>query len=440
MNKLLAIMRREFIERVRTRWFIIGTVLVPLAFGLFGYLPQMLITRETGTRRLVVLDATSAGMGTRVTQALVAARRGEAETAPPRYDVTRLPVQEDRLPAVRDSVVSLIGLRNGPEDAPDGVLVLTDSAVDGGHVSYLGANVTSVHDMDQMEQVLRPVLQEERLRAAQASEAVIHAAMVRLHVDATKVTEGRPTGQSAEASFWLAYAVDLVMYITLLIYGIQVMNAVLEEKTNRIVEVLVSSVTPFQLLLGKVLGVGAAGLVQLAIWSGTGFYLTSMLGHRSNPMGNQIAAGAAGQGLGAPAVTADLVAVILIFFLLGFFLYAGLYAAVGAMCNSTQETQQAQPPVTMLIALGMLAMFALINEPSGTLARTLTFIPLFAPIVVPVRYAIAPLSPAELGLSIFTTILGILAVVWVAGRIYRVGILSYGKRPGIKELLRWVRA
>jgi ABC-2 type transport system permease protein len=437
MNKILAIVRREFIERVRTRWFIIATFLAPVLFGLIGYLPAMLMTRETGSRRLVILDGTSAGVGQRITDALKAARRGDAAGAPPRFSLTRVEAG-DRLLAQRDSVVRLIGLRQGPEDAPDGVLVVTDSGIKAGRVTYLGANVTSLHDMEALERILEPAILQERLRSVQANEAVIQAAALPLHVDATKVIEGRLTGQSAEESFKLAYAVDLIMYMTLLIYGIQVMSAVLEEKTNRIVEVLISSVTPFQLLLGKVLGVGAAGLVQLAIWGATGFYLTTVLGPRHSPAGDLVEG--AGQGFTMPAVSADLVLIVLVFFLLGFFLYSALYAAVGAMCNSQQETQQANTPVTMMVLLAMIAMFGVMNEPSGSLARTLTFIPFFTPIVVPVRYAIAPLSPAEVGLAVATMVVGIIVVAWLAGRIYRVGILSYGKRPSFRELWRWVRA
>jgi ABC-2 type transport system permease protein len=232
--------------------------------------------------------------------------------------------------------------------------------------------------------------------------------------------------------------VNLVMYVTLLLYGMQVMTAVVEEKANRIVEVLISSLTPFQLLLGKVIGVGAVGLVQLGIWGATGFYLTSMLGSRTAGMEGMATDGGA-QAFTMPQVSVELVLVILLFFLLGFFLYSALYAAIGSMCTTTQEAQQANTPVTMMIAVGMISMFGLINEPSGTLARVLTFIPFFTPIVMPVRYAIAPMGMWEVLLAAFDVVLGLLAVTWLAGRIYRVGILSYGKKPSFKELWGWVR-
>ena len=436
MNKILAVIRREFIERVRTKSFLIGTFLVPVMMGTFAYLPQMLAKRETGARTIIVLNGSNGSAGDRVASALSGARIGAGVQARPRFVVRRIEAA-GRTEAVRDSIVSLIGLREGPLDAPDGLLVLTEEAVSSGKLAYLGSNVTSFRDMNALERTLEPVLREERLHRQGVDQSVVEAASVRLDLKATKVTQGKVTGQSAEDSFWLAYIINLMMYMTLLLYGIQVMTAVIEEKSNRIVEVLISSLTPFQLLLGKVIGVGAVGLVQLSIWGGAGFYVTTVLGRQSGPA--EIAAEGTAPSFSLPQISMELVTVVLVFFVLGFFLYSALYAAIGAMCNSQQEAQQANTPVTMVIALGMISMFALINEPSGTLARVLSFIPFFAPIVVPVRFAIAPLPALEVALSVLSMIVGILLVIWLAARIYRVGILSYGKKPSLGELWRWIR-
>ena len=247
------------------------------------------------------------------------------------------------------------------------------------------------------------------------------------------------TGESGMSSFWLAYFTSFVMYFSLIMYGIQVMGAVLEEKSNRIVEVLVSSITPFELLLGKVLGVAGAGLLQLAIWGGAARYLLEGLsGARASGAGQAVADSAA-QNVSIPTLSGELIAVILVFFLLGFLLYSALYAAVGAMCSTQQETQQAAQPVTIILAIGFIAMFSLINDPSNTLARTLSFIPFFAPLVIPVRFALTPLPLGEVLGAVAATLVGIVAVVWVAGRIYRVGILSYGKKATLREVISWVR-
>ncbi|MDX2120669.1 MAG: ABC transporter permease [Gemmatimonadota bacterium] len=439
MNKVFAVIRREFIERVRTKSFLIGTFLVPLLVAAFGYLPQLLARRDTGSKTIVVLDAASGPIGQVIANRLGADSIGEGEGRQPRFLVVRLPAA-GRLEQLRDSVVATIGLQDGPADAADGVLLLTEEAVEGGRITYLGDNAGSFRDMGALERLIGPALREERLQRKQADAAIIAAANVRLDLNSTKVTNGKATGQSGEQTFWLAYIVNLLMYMVLLLYGIQVMSAVIEEKSNRIVEVLVSSMSPFQLLMGKVLGVGASGLLQLAIWGITGFYITATLASGGTSAGGPgIAADGSAASISVPVISPELVAVILAFFLLGFFLYAGLYAAIGAMCNTQQEAQQANTPVTMCIAIAMVAVFALMNDPSSTMARVFSLIPLFAPIVVPVRYAISPLPLTEVLLSVVAMVVGIVGVVWIAARIYRVGILSYGKKPSMKELWRWMR-
>lgn len=436
MNKVFAIIRREFLERVRTKSFLIGTFLVPLLMGLFGYLPALLAKRETGSKRIVVLDAASGAIGDSVVTLLGRDSIGEGETRRARFFVTHVRA-ESRLPELRDSVVTRIGLQDGPVDAPDGVLSLTDEAVETGRIGYLGSNVGSFRDMGAIERTIEPALRRERLFRKNADAAIIAAANVKLDLVSNKVTDGKITGESGEQTFFLAYTVNFVMYLVLLLYGIQVMSAVVEEKTNRIVEVLISSLTPFQMLLGKVIGVGAVGLVQVGIWGATAFFVTSVLGGDLTPQTTGLDGTSSGVSL--PTISAGLVTVILVFFLLGYFLYSSLYAAVGAMCNTQQEAQQANTPVTMCIAVGMVTVIALMNDPSSDLARLLSFIPLFAPMVVPVRYALSPLPVSEVLMSMVAMVVGILVVVAIAGRIYRVGILSYGKRPSMKELWRWVR-
>jgi ABC-2 type transport system permease protein len=256
-----------------------------------------------------------------------------------------------------------------------------------------------------------------------------------IDLETSKITAGKLTGESGGASFLLAYIMGFVLYFAMVLYGVQVMNAVVEEKSSRVAEVLVSSLTPFQMMLGKVLGVGAAGLLQLGVWGLTAMAVTT---YRA-PLAKLV--GASPETLSqmrVPDVRPDLLAVFLVFFVLGFLLFSSLYAAVAALCNSQQEAQQANTPVTLIIVAGFMAMFSLLNEPSGALARTLSMVPFLAPFVVPVRYSVAPIPLPELLLAIAITLLTMLAVVWLAGRIYRTGILMYGKRPSLRELVRWV--
>jgi ABC-2 type transport system permease protein len=437
MHKIWAVIRREFLDKVRTRAFLIGTLLFPLLMIGLSLLPLLLNRRESSPKHIVVVDGTSGDVGVKVTDALSASRRQGSTDA--RYNVSRVPAT-GRTDAVRDSLVAFVGLEGAGSEALDGVLVLTDQSVDAGRIEYLGVNVGSMGDMNKLESELQTALRLERLRRAGIDPFVAMPALRPVDVVTQKVTAGRLSGESGSTSFILAYIMGLVLYVVMLMYGIQVMSSVVEEKTSRIAEVLMSSVTPFQMMLGKVFGVGAAALLQVVIWGTTATLLTTYRTGLAKLFGASPEALASMATVKLPSLRPDLLVVFLIYFVLGFLLFAAMYAAVAAMCNSQQEAQQAVVPVSMTMVVGYVTMFSMLNDPSGSLATTLSLIPLLAPFIVPVRYSLAPVPLPELLLSIALTFGAMLLVVWVAGRIYRVGILLHGKRPKLAEVLRWVRA
>jgi ABC-2 type transport system permease protein len=436
MNKLIAIIRREFIERVRTKAFIIGTLAFPLIMLAFGYLPGVLMNQDTRARSIALVDGSTGTAGDSMAAVLRRLKRGTGAEAVARVNLTLVKTTPADLNRVRDSLIGHVDVEGGL----DGILLVTDAGVDSGVVRYFGANVASFKEMSALEDAISPVVRVERLIRRGADSAIVAAAATKFNMQTDKVTKGRLTGESGAGSFFLAYITALVMYISLIMYGIQVMGAVLEEKSNRIVEVLISSVTPFQLMFGKVIGVAGAGLVQIGIWAIAAVAGTRAMAARSAM--DATAVDGTGQSLNANVtggVSPELMIIVLVFFLLGFVLYSALYAAVGSMCSSQQETNQAAQPVTLTLAFGFLMMFAMINDPGSALARTISFIPFFAPLIIPVRYAISPLPLIEVLGAALSTGLGVVAIVWVAGRIYRIGILSYGKKPSFKELWSWVR-
>lgn len=437
MRKVWAIIRREFVERVRTRAFILGTLLFPIFMGVMFVLPGYLMSRSLGTKRIALVDATTGGFGAQVASAFQAARIGKGETAKARYDVTRVPAV-GRAEAVRDSLVPITGLSRKTAEGFDGILVVSDSTVPSGKATYYGANVASFDDMREMEQTLRPIVIARRLEAMGVDATEVMKSVQGIDLVTTKVADGKLTGESGAATFILAYAMGFMLYFSLLLFGTQVMNSIVEEKNNRIVEVLASSLTPFQMMLGKVAGVGLVALFQIGIWAGTATYLSTHQEKILRAFG--VAPGAGGQlALALPSMKPDLLIVFLLFFSIGFLLFAAAYAAVGAMVNTTQEAGQAQMPVMMFVLAGFFSVFALIRDPNGTAAHVLTYVPMLTPFVVPMRYSISPLPIVELLSSLGVTVLGLLVVVWVASRIYRVGILSYGKKATFRDMVRWIR-
>src|SRR6184192_433687 len=263
-------------------------------------------------------------------------------------------------------------------------------------------------------------------------------AQLRIDLRTKKISGSATTGESSAQSFWLAYVMSIVLFIVIAVYGVNVMSSVLEEKTTRIVEVLVSSLRPFELMLGKVVGVGAVSIFQFAIW-GLGGRL--VLSQRAALIGN-VAPADVGQeaAFQLPPVPATTVAVFLGYFLGGFFLYSAMFAAVGAMSSSEQEARHAQQPVVFLLMIAYLSVFALANDPGSPYAVALSLVPFTSPIAMPVRWAAGSVSVSELVMSLALLGVGIGAVTWIAARIYRVGILMTGKRPNLRELIRWVRA
>lgn len=435
LHKTWSVIRREFVERVRTRAFIISTILGPVFFGAMAIIPGYLMSRDTGVKRVAVVDATSNAFGQKLSAALQAAMR-RGENAGPRYQVTRVGAT-GRLLEVRDSLVKMTGLSKRQAAGFEGLVLVSDSTVTTGRLQYLGANVGSFDDMGELERLARPLIITERLTAMGVDPAEVMKSVQGIDLVTAKVADGKLTGESGAATFFLAYAMGIILYIALLLYGQQIMTSIIEEKTSRIVEVLASSLTPFQMMLGKVMGVGMVALLQIGIWAGAATLFST---YKDKILGAMGVASSGPLPLALPSMSPDLFLVFLTFFTLGFLLFAAAYAAVGAMCSTVQDAGQAQMPVMMFVIAGFFSVFILIRDPNGPAAQALSYVPPLAPFVVPMRYSIAPLSAAQLLGSIFTAIVGLLIVIWIASRIYRVGILMYGKRATFREVLRWVRA
>jgi ABC-2 type transport system permease protein len=417
VNKVLAVIRREFIERVRQKWFWVMAILGPVIFGALIFLPALL-ARGGGLKHIVVVDGGPAGFAGQV-----AARLDQTKV----FDATVIPAGA----TVIDSLTREVGTKR-----LDGFLILTDAAVDSGKAEYRASNVSAFTAIAALQQAIGEVANATRLEREGVDPQVVARARIRVDLDTKKISGGKTTGENAAQSFTLAYFMAFILYMAILLYGINVMSSVLEEKTTRIVEVLVSSLRPFQLMLGKVLGVGAVSVFQFIIWGFSGWLLVSQRRHLVGGEG----LGDAGQVFQLPHVTAITGAVFTAYFIGGFLLYSAMFAAVGAMSSNEQEARQAQQPVTMLLIVSFISMFAMLNDPSSTLSVTLSLIPFSSPIAMPVRWAAGTLPLHEVGLSLAILALTIVGVTWIAARIYRVGILMTGKRPSMKELVHWVRA
>ena len=423
MRKIWVVVRREFVERVRSKWFIISTVLGPILMAAVIFLPMLLAERGGRHRSIAVMDVTSTEFGARVTDML---------NGSPPVDAIRLEVEVADLEAVADSLARVVG-----EKTLDGFLILTDATIEDGQAEYRGSNVSALIDMRTLQSLLRRAVVVERLDRVGVDPQLVAQAQITVEMHTIAIRGGQATEGSAEGAFMLAYIVWFVLYVAILLYGVQVMGSVVEEKTSRVIEVLISSLRPFQLLAGKVLGVGSVGLFQLLIWGIAARLLVSQRGLLLSILGLD---GGAGQVFRLPEVSTATIVIFLTYFVLGYFLYAAMFAAVGAMSSTEADARQAQTPVVMLLVIPSVLMLAILQQPDGSIAVALSLIPFCSPIAMPVRWAAAEVPLGELVLSIAFLIGALVMITWIAARIYRIGILMYGKRPSPRELIRWVRA
>lgn len=422
LRKAWAVIRREFSTRVRTRWFVISTLSVPLL--LFGTLLVPLWVGasrgDSRIRHVVVLDVSQSDAGSYVGMQLV--RAGGFVVG--RVEGGDDSVRRDYLIDSLRSVVELGGV--------DGFLVIGQGAVPSGVMEYYGQNAGSAREMRELESALQRAISELRLREAGIDMKLVADAAGRVQVERVMV-RGPGRGALGEGAVVLAYLMAFTLYIALFVYGQSVLRSVVEEKTTRIVEVLASSMRPATLLGGKVLGVGAVGMFQLAIWVACGYATYRFRGVAASILDAPDFSTLSVAGIGGGAL-----GVAVAYFVLGFFLFSTLYAAAGAVVTSEQEAQHAQLPVTLLLVPGILLFPAVLDDPTSGLAAALGLVPFSSPIVMPARWIVGVVSPAELAGSLVILLFTTVVMIFVAAKIYRVGILMYGKRATFGEIARWL--
>lgn len=425
-SKLMAVIRREYMERVRSRWFVIATLFGPLLFGSLMFLPALIASKnKSGSdgAHIQILDASGAALGDRLAAQLRGGLTGGNEG--PRVVV----VDHDRLAAAES-----LATREVMAERVKGYLVVDSETVRSGKARYAGSNTTALFDMQRLEKAVQRQVIASRLEASGIDAELGHQLTT---LNATVTTErltkeGR--GGSGQVNFFFGLAVAMLLYLTIFIYGLNVLRGVLEEKQTRVAEVVIASVPASKLLTGKVVGVGGVGLTQIVLWVVMGLAMYQV----REPILARF--GAADTPMVLPNLSLGTGLVLVSFFVLGFMFYAGLFAAVGSTINSEQEAQQAQMPIVLLLVSSIMFAQNILMQPDGVLSRVLSTLPFSAPIIMPLRMTVAPVSNGEVALALVSVAIGAAVAVWLASRIYRVGLLMYGKRPSVAELWRWIRA
>jgi ABC-2 type transport system permease protein len=411
LRDTLIIARRELLERVKSKWFVVMTLIGPIGMVAMIVVPALIARSSTEGTKVEIVDRSGA-LADPLRAELDAERWRVTVAAPDTPDAA----EEEK---IRRNEIN-------------GYISIAKDALAGGPIVYRGDNASSQSVSIVLRQRVDKAVRGQRM--AQAHLLPEQLAILTKEVNfSSEHTTGEKAASSGTGAFLVAYFLGFILYMVITVYGIGVMRSVVQEKTSRVMELMVAVVKPRSLMAGKILGVGAAGLLQIGAWLGIGAIL---LAYRAELLG---AFGISGAGKALPPLAASEIAVILVYFVGGYFFYSAMYAALGAMVSSEQETQQVQLPVTMLLVVGLLCQQVVSNDPRGSTAATMTLLPFWSPILMPMRYVLGGATLGEVALSLAILAASTALVVRAAAKIYRVGVLMYGKRPGLAELIRWLR-
>jgi ABC-2 type transport system permease protein len=421
MTELMIIVRRELLERVRAKSFLIGTLLFPVFFGSLIVLPNMM-SGGGRTRNLVLVDEAPPGVGDRFVEAITARPKSDRDNS---YSVSRV---SGTLASLRASLNQRV-----LDQGIDAYVALPANVLETNEIAYRARSISSLSVMQDLRLAGSRAVQAERLKRAGLDGAQVAALIRPVQVNGARITKNGEEAGTALSTFFFAYIVTFLIYFMTVFYGVNVMRSVLEEKTTRIAEVLVSSVRPAHLMAGKILGVGSAAVLQVMIW-----LAIVVVGLKSGILTAKFHIPT--ETLSAIHIEPFVGLTLFAFFVIGFFLYASLFAALGASVTTDQEAQSMQPLVLIPLILPLVFLSAITNDPLGKAATWLGLVPFTAPIAMPMRMASGPIPLVQVVASLALLVLGLVLTSWLAGKIYRVGILSTGKKPTLKELGRWLRA
>jgi ABC-2 type transport system permease protein len=448
MNKFLAVLKREYKKVVFTWTFLITTFLVPIVAGLFVLVPMFIFSIEGDQTRIAVADK-SGKLTERLEKNLSPIKIAEKAKQASREAIEDLNASQDE--KMRRSAEQLGGnfefVRYNAEDKTteqikrelnariaektlDAYLIIpADYSDKDADFQFYSRKAGDFIINSTLENALNDAVRSQRLADSNISEEKLKGLSSKIKFVKKPISE---TGEEKEDnnSFWASFIVAMLIYIILAIYGQAIMAAIVEEKETRISEVLFSSAKPFELLMGKLVGVGLAGLTQLGIW------ITSILVLATFGMATLVTSGTE---ISIPNITPLMIIYFFIFFLLGYFIYATIYALIGSMVSNMQEGGQFALPPIMILMVGLYFCFAVVRDPNSTFAFWVSIAPFFAPIVMPVRI-LAEVPPFwQIALAFVLNGLAIVGLTWVASRVYRVGMLMYGKRATIPEVWKWIK-
>jgi len=430
-KKVLAVISREFLTRAKTKGFIIGTLIFPLILVLiFGGIFLFSMLFKPASRTYYVVDQTG-----KIYDEFVQMLPDTLKNGQLKYQLVQQDVQADSLENAMTKYQKLV-----MNNKIDGYLVIPENIVESREVRYSAKSVSDFDQQRDFSRALSRIVANIRLENIGLSPDVIRQEMAQGNVRlvSRQVTEKGEIEKSGVSSFVLTYFLTYIMLLMIMIYGATLMRSVIEEKSQRITETIISSIKPIELMMGKILGICGLGLVQLILMGAIILAIVHFGESLFVKMGVNIPEllQVIRQIDFSPAVFIFMI----LFFLMGFVFFSSLFAAVGAMVTSEDEGQQMQMPLVFLVLISYFIMFSVAKNPETPMALWTSLIPFFTPLVMFTRIAVSdPILPSGAIISIFTMLLSTVLLIWLVAKIYRVGILMYGKKASFKEAVKWIR-
>lgn len=444
MTKFLAVIKREYLQRVRTKFFIVATVLGPVMLAMFTVLPVFIANIPVGgATRLAVVDQTGT-VYERFREALTReddepepnansnsgmnANRREQMQRTAELSDAHFAVEQVRLDGRSLEETKRLLNERVRQNELDGYVVIPADVLNGRNVEFYGRNTGDIFTRQTVANALSRAVREQWLAENQIDQRVLRQASRRVNLNSTKISA---TGEErvGGGGFMFVFSFGMLIYISVMMYGQIVLGAVIEEKETRIAEILFSSMRSFPLMMGKLVGVSLVALTQLSIW-GLALLVFAVFG-----TGLMTSGGATN----LPSVPPIMFVYFVLYFLLGYFIYATVYALIGSMVTTTQEGGQLALPVVLMLVAGFYFVFPIIRSPNSSLAFWASLFPFLAPITMMVRITTETPPAWQIILSLTIGFVTVLGLIWLASRIYRVGMLMYGKKATIPEVMRWVR-
>ncbi|HET9210049.1 MAG TPA: ABC transporter permease [Thermoanaerobaculia bacterium] len=435
LNNVVVVAKREYLQRAKTKAFWITTLILPLFVVAISVVPSLLIAKSKSSQRIVVVDETGR-LGPDLVKRLNSqeARAPKKEEPNPRRrgEEGMITFEAAAEPPAADRKAQEAELNRRVLDKEiDAWVRIGPGALQDKPIEYHARNVSNVLTQSALRDEISSAVRLVRFREAGIDPARVDELSRSVELDPQRVSAAGSRAEGSLGAAALAMVLFFILYIAIIMWGQQVMQGVLEEKGSRVIEVVISSVTPFELMMGKLIGICLLGLTQLALWLGTMLVVTAP--------GIVATLAFLPPGVSLPTLSAATLINFVLLFILGFLAYATLYAGIGASFNNLQEAQQAASLAMVFVIIPVMVMYPVINDPNSRMATVLSLIPMFTPLLMPLRIAIEMPPVWQLALAYALTVGFVIGMIWICARIYRVGILMYGKKPTFAEIWKWTR-